>query len=52
MYIKFEKGRNVKKGRCLGYSNYWADFILISLYFFHIRICPNKQVYDNLPQAG
>jgi len=51
MYIKFHPGTKVKKGRCFGYYQ-CTDFKLFSLYFFHIRICPSKKVFDSLPQAG
>ena len=49
MYIKFIKGKGVGKGRTFDYYK-CSEFILISLYLFHIRICPSKEVYDNLDQ--
>jgi hypothetical protein len=51
MYIKFIKGKGIGQGRCFDYFKD-IEFKLISLYFFHIRICPNKETYDNLPQCG
>ena len=51
MYIKFHKGNDVKCGRVFDYYS-CGQFKLISLYFFHIRICQDKETYDNLPQAG
>ena len=51
MYIKLHKGKRVVKGRTFGYYK-CSEFILISLYLFHIRICPSKEVYDNLDQCG
>ena len=51
MYIKFIKGKGVGKGRMFDYSK-CSEFILISLYLFHIRVCPSKEVYDNLDQCG
>lgn len=51
MYIKFHKGKRVGKGRTFDYYK-CSEFILISLYLFHIRICPSKEVYDNLDQCG
>lgn len=51
MYIKFHKGKSVAKGRVFDYYK-CSDFILLSLYFLHIRICKDKESYNNLPQAG
>ena len=50
-YVVIHKGKAVKMGRKFNYytSN---EFTLISLYFIHIRLCPTKQDYLNLPQAG
>jgi hypothetical protein len=50
MYIKLHKGKSVKMGRAFGYYK-CTEFILISLYFFHIRICKNKETYNRLPNA-
>lgn len=50
-YVVFRKGLQVKKGRTFGYYK-CSEFTLISLYFFHIRICRDKQTYINLPCAG
>jgi len=51
MYIKFLKGKTVKCGRCFRYYK-CGEFTIYSLYFFHIRICPDKETYDNMPKAG
>jgi hypothetical protein len=51
MYIKFHKGKRVGTGRVFDYYK-CSEFTLISLYLFHIRICPSKEVYDNLDQCG
>lgn len=45
-YFVFEKGKSVKKGRSFGYFK-CNQFILISCYYFHIRICPSKKVESN-----
>ena len=50
-YFIFEKGKSIKKGRCFGYFK-CSSFTLISCYFFHIRICPSKKDYLELPSAG
>jgi len=50
-YIVFLKGLQVRMGRKFGYYK-CNQFTLISLYLFHIRICPNKQNYINLQCAG
>lgn len=51
MFIKLHKGKSVKKGRTFGFYK-CSEFTLISLFLFHIRICRDKETYDNLPQAG
>jgi len=51
MYIKLSKGKSAKKGRVFGYYR-CSDFVLISLFLFHVRIMRNKEAYNNLPQAG
>jgi len=51
MYITFEKGKSVGKGRCFDYIKN-SSFKLLSLYYFHIRICPSKEEYNNLPNCG
>ncbi len=51
MYVKFIKGKGLRMGRAFGYYK-CPSFILISLYLFHIRICPSKKVHDNIPQSG
>lgn len=51
MYIKFYKAKSLGKGRAFGYFK-CSEFTLISLFLFHIRICPDKETYDNLDGAG
>jgi len=51
MYIKLHKGKSVGKGRTFDYYK-CSEFILISLFLFHIRILRDKKTYDNLPQVG
>lgn len=51
MYIKIKKGNSTYGGRRLHYYK-CSEFILLNLYILDIRICPNKEIYDNLPNAG
>ena len=51
MYIKLIKGKGVGKGMVFGYYK-CSEFTLISLYLLHIRVCPSKEVCDNLDQCG
>ena len=50
-YVVVHKGKAVRKGRCFDYYK-CSSFTLISLYFIHIRLCPTKEEYLNLPQSG
>ena len=50
-YYKFGLTKNLKGKQLFGHFK-CDDFILIRFMGIYLRICPNKDIYDNLPQAG